>query len=74
MKAIRTHRATRVVEYTGKEKPKYKIGDYMRVYCGMHEGWHCRSRGGVSFGWSSQSESHTLVYLNHDNTFVALPN
>jgi NCS1 family nucleobase:cation symporter-1 len=33
-----------------------------------------RSRGGVSFGWTSQSESHTLVYLNHDNAFVALPN
>jgi hypothetical protein len=33
-----------------------------------------RSRGGVSFGWTSQRESHTLVYLNHDNAFVALPN
>jgi hypothetical protein len=30
-----------------------------------------RSRGGVSFGWTSQSESHTLVHLNHDNAFVA---
>lgn len=38
MKAIRTYNETREVEYTGKEKPKYKVGDHMRVYCGRYEG------------------------------------
>jgi hypothetical protein len=40
MKAVRTRTETREEKYTGAEKPKHKIGDYMRVYCGSYEG-HC---------------------------------
>lgn len=40
MKAIRTVTTTREETYRGTEKPKWKIGDYMRVYCGNYEG-HC---------------------------------
>lgn len=38
MKSVRTVHELREGTYNGKEKPKYKVGDYMRVYCGSFEG------------------------------------
>lgn len=40
MKAIRTVSVQKVTEYTGREKPKYKVGDYLKVYCGTYQD-HC---------------------------------
>lgn len=40
MKAVRTVTKTQEEDYRGSAKPKHKIGDYMRVYCGSREG-HC---------------------------------
>ena len=40
MKAVRTVTEWREEEYRGAAKPKHKVGDYMRVYCGSYEG-HC---------------------------------
>ena len=52
-KPIRTVRTQQNViegKYTGSKKPEYKIGDYMRVYCGSHEG-HCFSIKDVRFNY-----------------------
>ena len=38
MKAIRTVQKTQESNYEGTEKPKFKEGDYLRVYCGRNEG------------------------------------
>lgn len=38
MKAIRTVNEIRETEYKGSEKPKYKLNQYMEVYCGSYEG------------------------------------
>lgn len=40
MKSVRTVRELREGPYVGKEKPAFKVGDYVRVYCGSAEG-HC---------------------------------
>ncbi|HET9285769.1 MAG TPA: hypothetical protein VFR24_27780 [Candidatus Angelobacter sp.] len=40
MKEIKTVTKTQTTEYVGKEKPKWKIGDYMRVYCGSYQDHH----------------------------------
>lgn len=37
MKAIRTVHERHEFDYTGYEKPKHKVGDYMRVYCGSNQ-------------------------------------
>lgn len=38
MKAVRTVCEQHEEEYHGQEKPKHKVGDYVRVYCGRMEG------------------------------------
>ena len=40
MKAVRTVQVVKETEYTGREKPKYKVGDNLRVYSGHLEGHH----------------------------------
>lgn len=40
MKAVQTVRELRTTTYRGGDKPKHKIGDYVRVYCGTNEGHH----------------------------------
>lgn len=58
MKAIRTIREERETPYTGSAKPKYKVGDYMRVYCGSYEG-HCFSIKDVRYN----HDRSTFEYL-----------
>ena len=40
MKAVRTVREMKETTHVGSDKPKHKVGDYMRVYCGSLEGHH----------------------------------
>jgi threonine dehydrogenase-like Zn-dependent dehydrogenase len=42
MKSVRTVVTCEIVtvEYTGKLKPRFKVGDYVRVFAGLQEGHH----------------------------------